>query len=137
MKENTKSKLIILSELFFNILPILILIIVYLSQKKYFDIIFNSNWIFISIILFGQTIVKLASGVAKTDMKKNWQLVAFIIALIIVFGLVPSTVIYILIYLNLTNNFFSLIFQLIFITFSIFSYIWVGTVGQSLLDNSK
>ena len=45
-----------------------------------------------AVILYGQTIVKLILGFASYEDSSNWRLIGLYSALIIVFGLIPSTI---------------------------------------------
>jgi hypothetical protein len=83
----------LLGDLLFIILPLVVITIVDLSiGKSLFVIIESPELSFGSAVLFGQTIIKVVSGFAHTKPSGAEQPV-FIIALIIVFGLVPSLVV--------------------------------------------
>jgi hypothetical protein len=83
----------ILGDLLFIVLPLLVISIVDLSVgRSLFAIIESQELSFSSAVLFGQTIIKVVSGFFHTIPSGAEQPV-FIIALIIVFGLVPSLVV--------------------------------------------
>lgn len=83
----------LLGDLLFIILPLVVISIVDVSVgKSLFVIIQSPELSFGSAVLFGQTIIKVVSGFAHTKPTGAEQPV-FIIALIIVFGLVPSLVV--------------------------------------------
>ena len=83
----------ILGDLLFIVLPLVVISIVDVSVgRSLFAIIESPELSFGSAVLFGQTIIKVVSGVAHTKPTGAEQPV-FIIALIIVFGLVPSLVV--------------------------------------------
>jgi hypothetical protein len=83
----------LLGDLLFIILPLVVISIVDVSVgKSLFAIIQSPELSFGSAVLFGQTIIKVVSGFAHTKPTGAEQPV-FIIALIIVFGLVPSLVV--------------------------------------------
>lgn len=83
----------ILGDLLFIVLPLVVISIVDVSVgRPLFAIIESPELSFGSAVLFGQTIVKVVSGFAHTKPSGAEQPV-FIIALIIVFGLVPSLVV--------------------------------------------
>jgi hypothetical protein len=83
----------LLGDLLFILLPLVVITIVDLSVgRPLFVIIESPELSFGSAVLFGQTIIKVVSGFAHTKPSGAEQPV-FIIALIIVFGLVPSLVV--------------------------------------------
>jgi uncharacterized membrane protein len=83
----------LLGDLLFIVLPLVVISIVDLSVgRSLFAIIESPELSFGSAVLFGQTIIKVVSGFAHTKPSGAEQPV-FIIALIIVFGLVPSLVV--------------------------------------------
>ncbi len=83
----------ILGDLLFIVLPLVVISIVDVSVgRSLFAIIETPELSFGSAVLFGQTIIKVVSGFAYTKPTGAEQPV-FIIALIIVFGLVPSLVV--------------------------------------------
>ena len=90
-----------------------------------------------SIILYGQSIVKFSSGVANSNLKFRWQLVSLIMSLIIIFGLVPSIIILIINLLNSEPNFGLHITQVFLFVVSIITFFIVGYVGQKLIDGKK
>src|SRR5690606_16108258 len=85
----------------FTVLPLIVISIVRSYQCKFELIFYNTEWAMMSIILFGQSIVKFSSGIANSSLKMRWQLVSMIISLIIIFGLIPSIIILII---NLLND---------------------------------
>jgi hypothetical protein len=83
----------ILGDLLFIVLPLVVISIVAVSVgRSLFAIIESPELSFGSAVLFGQTIIKVVSGYAHMKPSGAEQPV-FIIALIIVFGLVPSLVV--------------------------------------------
>jgi uncharacterized membrane protein len=87
------AKYAILGDLLFIVLPLVVISIVDVSVgRSLFAIIESPELSFGSAVLFGQTIIKVVSGFAHTKPSGAEQPV-FIIALIIVFGLVPSLVV--------------------------------------------
>jgi len=134
MKIDRTIKYVLSSELLFSLLPIIIIIIVRSYENEASEIFYNTEWSIISIILFGQSIVKFSSGIANSKENFRWQLVALTISLIIVFGLLPASIILVL---NLTSSSISLtmgIVQIIVFIISILTYYFIGAVGQKMLD---
>ena len=128
---------VLISEMLFTILPLIVISIVRSYQYKFELIFYNTEWAMMSIILFGQSIVKFSSGIANSRLKFRWQLVSMIISLIIIFGLVPSIIILII---NLLNN--EMIFgvhiaQIILFVLSIITFFIVGYLGQKLIEEKN
>ncbi|WP_394752246.1 hypothetical protein [Crenothrix sp.] len=83
----------LLADLLFIVLPLVVISIVDVSVgRSLFAIIESPELSFGSAVLFGQTIIKVVTGFAHSKPTGAEQPV-FIIALIIVFGLVPSLVV--------------------------------------------
>lgn len=134
MKIDRTIKYVLSSEVLFTLLPIIILLIVRCSENDISKIFYSTEWSVISIILFGQSIVKFSSGIANSKETFRWQLVALAISLIIVFGLIPSSIILVL---NLTTSNVSLgmaILQIIMFTISVLTYFFIGAIGQKMLE---
>lgn len=128
---------VLISEMLFTVLPLLVISIVRSYQSKFELIFYNTEWAMISIILFGQSIVKFSSGIANSSLKFRWQLVSMIISLIIIFGLIPSIIVLII---NLINNEMILgihIAQIILFILSMITFFIVGYLGQKLIEEKK
>ncbi|AZQ63092.1 hypothetical protein EI427_12845 [Flammeovirga pectinis] len=128
----------LLSEFLFTILPLTIIVIIRSYEEDYNKIFFNSEWAVISIILFGQSIVKLASGIANYNNKLTWQKVSFIISILIIIGLIPSTTILVLNVLDQQNSTPNLVLhtlQIFFFFLSCIAFFIIGAVGQSFLED--
>jgi len=137
MNDEVKSKLAVVSEVLFIVLPLIIINIFLLLKDRSDEIIFKSDWTFATIIFFGQCIVKLISGLIKSERNFRWQNVAVIISFLIVLGLIPATVILVTL-LNSTQISLKLIIaQLIWFVISIIAYYYFGTTGQIYLDKQS
>lgn len=133
MKIDRTTKYVLSSELIFTLLPLIILLIVRSYENNFSKVFYNTEWSIISIILFGQSIVKFSSGIANSNNKFRWQLVALVISLVIVLGLIPASIILVL---NLSNNNITLnmvILQIIVFIVSVFTYYFIGAIGQKML----
>jgi hypothetical protein len=135
MKKDTAALLYLSSEFIFILLPIVILTVVRILEGQYLSIIINYEWSIAAIILFGQSITKLTSGISNTSNKARWQVTALLISVIIVIGLIPSTVVL----LDFMNNEYpsqvSIWLQPIIFLISSVCFFLIGGVGQSLLDD--
>ena len=134
-KAESNAKLIIFIELLFSILPLIIIFILHIALNKPLKEIFYSTDIsFVSVAVFGQTVIRFMSGIAKSQTKKNWQKIAFISSLLFILGVVPSIIYLILIYLNVLSSKIVYFLQLIWFFLSVVCYCVIGTIGQMYLD---
>lgn len=134
-KAESNAKLIIFIELLFSILPLIIIFILHIALNKPLKEIFYSTDIsFVSVAVFGQTVIRFMSGIAKSQTKKNWQKIAFISSLLFILGVVPSIIYLILIYLNVLSSKIVYFLQLICFFLSVVCYWVIGTIGQMYLD---
>lgn len=125
---------ILISELLFTLLPILIIMIVRGYETKYELIFYNTEWSIMTIILFGQSIVKFSSGISNSQKKFKWQLVSLIISIIIIFGLIPSIIILVINLLDSDKTFSTHLVQILLFAISVFSYFLIGYLGQKMLE---
>lgn len=128
---------VLISEMLFTVLPLIVISIVRSYQCQFELIFYNTEWAMISIILFGQSIVKFSSGIANSTLKFRWQLVSMIISLIIIFGLIPSIIVLIINLLNEEKIIGIHIFQMIMFIFSMITFFIVGYLGQKLIEEKK
>ena len=134
-KAESNAKLIIFIELLFSILPLIIIFILHIALNKPLKEIFYSTDIsFVSVAVFGQTVIRFMSGIAKSQTKKNWQKIAFISSLLFILGVVPSIIYLILIYLNVLSSKIVYFLQLIWFFLFVVCYWVIGTIGQMYLD---
>lgn len=81
------------AEFFFVLLPILVILLLIATGAPHRGTILQSpEWSFGAAVLFGQTIVKIVAAVGRARAHP-WEKPAFLVAALIVFGLVPSMVI--------------------------------------------
>ena len=113
----------IMVDFIFTFLPLIVLIFIRLLSLKYENIFLRSDLSFISMILFGQTIIKLFSGISKNENKKKSIKLVLDMSLVISFGLCPSIVILVLIETGY-NNTLLFIFQIIWLVISVAIYLF-------------
>ena len=80
------------AEVSFTILPLLVVGIVLIHQGPFLGLFASPEWSFGAAILFGQALVKFVSGFSQTGRVPVGSF-ALVVALLIVFGLVPALVV--------------------------------------------
>lgn len=130
-----KSKFIIIAEYLFTILPMVILISVLLFQYKFTDIIYNRDWSFVSIILIGQTLLKLNYGLQTVKEKIDSSKSYFFNALIICFGLIPSVLVYAGLSFIINPPDYLYYLQLIYVILSTVVFFIFGLAGQAFIES--
>ena len=135
--ENSNKRLILI-DLIFTFLPLIILALILFSINKFNIKTFlcKNDWSYLSIVLFGQTIVKLFSGIANNKNEKDVSFIVLIIVLIITFGLIPSVVYLVLleIYMQTLKLY---VLQFIWLFISVIVYSLFGWIGNVLNENTK
>lgn len=139
IEQNEKiASLVIIPEILFTLMPLIVLFFITLLTTNNFKELFKrSDLSFISILFFGQTLVKFISGIAKSPKKKKWQIIAFFISLLFLIGIVPSILIFVVVYLNINTSSYIYILQLIWLLLSLIIYFIWGKIGQMYLDESQ
>ena len=134
-QKSTDARLVgVFPEFLFVLLPLVVILIVRLSQGQIGTILSWPEISFASAVLFGQTIVKIVSGTAAVDEACNWQNVAAVVSAFIVLGLVPSLTILGLILIRTTPSTGLGIAQIILLILSSMSTFSFGAVGQDLIS---
>lgn len=77
------------AEVAFAVLPLLVVLVVLAHAEHSTRLFMSPEWSFGAAILFGQSLVKFVSGLARGGKAATGP-VALVLALLIVFGLVPS-----------------------------------------------
>ena len=80
----------IIVDFIFTFLPLIVLVFIIIFTLKFENIFVRSDFSYISMILFGQTIIKLFSGISENENKKRTVKLVLDMSLIISLGLVPS-----------------------------------------------
>lgn len=121
------------AEVVFTLLPLLIVLIVSIHKAHSFRFLASTEWSVGAAILFGQSFVKLMVGVARRGKAAQGP-IAFVTALLLVFGLVPSMIVLILILDSLDGptgvSLLLTILQVILFCLGVVTYILLGTVGE-------
>lgn len=126
---------IIVSEILFALMPIIVLVfITLLTDLDFIKLFKRSDLSFISVLFFGQTLVKFISGIAKSQKRKKWQIIAFAISMLFLIGIIPSILILVVVYLEFNTNNYIYILQAIWLILSLIIYLIFGKIGQMYLD---
>lgn len=140
MKTDQKEKeafWIISSEILFAVMPLIVLIfITLLTTRKFVELFQRSDISFISVFYFGQTLVRFISGIAKSQKKKKWQIVAFFITVLFLIGIIPSILLLLIIYLGINTENYIYVLQSIWLIMSLITYFIFGEIGQIYLEES-
>ncbi|MGA2193218.1 MAG: hypothetical protein ABSG42_07590 [Nitrospirota bacterium] len=133
-KDDVNSFIGVTAEYLFLIIPFVVLSVVMAYKNNAFELIYSPEWALSSAILFGQTIVKLVSGISAYKGGLYWQRVAIIFSLIIVFGLIPSLIVLTLILTSSRQVFGLAVSQIILFILSSLALLSLGGLGQLVLD---
>jgi hypothetical protein len=130
----------IIVDFIFTFLPVLVIFLIQLLTFSCENVFTKSDWSYISMILYGQTIIKFFSGFSENQNKKKTYEAVLYVSLVIALGLVPSIIILVLIETN-HKEIILFVFQMIWLVISIIVYLILGTVGnilasQKLITNS-
>jgi high-affinity K+ transport system ATPase subunit B len=118
-------------DLIFTFLPVFVLILIRILTSSWGNIFLRSDWSYISMILFGQSIIKIFIGISENSNKKKTVDIILYISLLIALGLVPSIIILVLIEMGAKHNALT-IAQIIWLMIAIASYFTFGTLGNIL-----
>ncbi|GMO32802.1 MAG: hypothetical protein Ta2B_13620 [Termitinemataceae bacterium] len=125
----------IIVDFIFTFLPLVVLLLIKLWTATFENIFVRSDCSYISMILFGQTIIKMFSGISENRNTKRTARINLHISLIISLGLVPSIIILVL--LETGNKHMTLLVsQVIWLILSVLAYLFFGAIGN-ILSNSK
>ncbi|WP_040552058.1 hypothetical protein [Rheinheimera nanhaiensis] len=138
MSDNSYSDawVILLTEYLFIILPFIVIAIVKIYSSDLHGFLKAPDWSFASSILFGQLLVKMVSG-SLIRQKVKWQRVSFIIAIILVCGLIPSLTTLTLILVSNGGSAFAVNTQIVLFILSSISFFGVGSAAQSMMSSHK
>jgi uncharacterized membrane protein len=130
---NSRTFWTLLSELIFNLLPILILVVIMLdSGQDFFSI---RDLLFVAIIFYGQSLVKFVQGLTNIIGNPRIHFIALITTSIISFGLIPSCILLVKSFSDLKSlGCTSISFSYIEFFLSILIFFSVGFAGQYWQD---
>jgi len=126
---------IIISEILFALMPLIVLFfLTLLTNKDFYSLFRRSDLSFISVLFFGQTLVRFISGIAKSQKRKKWQVIAFFISLLFIIGIIPSILILIVVFLEINKQIYIYVLQSVWLVMSLITYFFFGKIGQMYLD---
>jgi hypothetical protein len=128
---------IIGSEALFVILPLIVLAIVFVSSGKSTLLFSSPEWSFASSIFIGLSIVKLISAVGFSDREIHWQRPAFVVAGLIVLGLVPSLIILSLMLTAQNPSRGLIITQISLFLVGVAAFFFIGGAGQYIFTEKE
>lgn len=140
MKRNEKMKTehdtgkFVLVDLIFTFFPLIVLIFIRVITKTKENIFIRSDWAFLSLILFGQSISKFVSILLENDNKKRNSTILLFFVLLLLFGFFPSAVFLVLIEIKKATT-CVYVLQILWLIVSVLVY-WV-LANASIIMNHK
>ena len=100
-KELTGAVFLVLGEVLFTLSPFIVLLMVFYFKGRAENIFSQPEWAMVAAVISAQAVVKLVAGLLSLSGGRRvaWQFFSFVIAVVIVLGIIPS-----LIVLSLTLN---------------------------------
>jgi hypothetical protein len=130
----SRSLLGIVSELLFVLLPLLVLLLVYIHQGRGGLAIARApDWSFATVVLIGQTVTKLVSGVAGSGRKRPWQAITLVATSLIVLGLVPALMVLGFMLAHDTPSTLLVAGQFLLFVLSVAGFLTLGSAGHVML----
>jgi|GEM_PF-3275769 hypothetical protein len=137
LKCEKKINITSIVELIFTFLPVMILIMIKIITTKFnfYDIMARSDFSFLAMILYSQTLIKLFSGLIINENKKDYSLL-LIVTLVLTIGLIPS-IIYLVLIETGNISIIICILQLIWLIGSVIILLLFGRLGMLLIEKEK
>lgn len=137
LKCENKVNITLIVELIFSFLPVLIVIMIktVVNQFKFYDIVARSDFSFLAMILYSQTLIKLFSGLIINKNEKCYELL-LIVTLILVIGLIPSIIYLVIIEIGNINTLICFL-QFIWLVGGVVVFLFFGGLGLVLSEKEK
>jgi len=132
-QNHSEAWAVLFTEYLFIILPFVVIAIVKVYSSDLDGFLKAPDWSFASSILFGQLLVKMVSG-SLIHQKVRWQRVSLLIAIILVFGLIPSLTTLTLILVSNGESAFVVNAQLTLFILASISFFLLGSAAQSMMS---
>ena len=136
LKFERKIRNTIIVDLTFSFLPVIVLVAIKLLTCSRENFFLRSDWSYISMILYGQTLIKLFTGIIQNMNEKDSSLMILQVSCILSFGLIPSILFLVLIEIG-KNNIAIIICQFIWLIGSVIIYFIFGGLGLILSEKKK
>lgn len=120
------------TEIIFTLLPFVVSIVIFANQSTILDIFQESEWSVAAAVLFGQSSVKLIQG-ALSAQRANVSRILLLLALLIVFGLVPALTIVVLVLTTDPLSLSLVLWQVFIFIASIVVFLGLGAVSEILV----
>lgn len=134
MKNEHDTGKIVLVDLIFTFFPLIVLIFIRLITKTKENIFIRSDWAFLSLILFGQSISKFVSILLDNDNKKRSSNILLFFVLLLLFGFFPSAVFLVLIEIK-KATICVYILQMVWLIISVLVY-WILANASIIMNNN-
>lgn len=122
----TNTRYLVIAEIFFTVLPIIILIIVFLIKKRSDEIFSSPEWSVTAAIVFGQTIIKYISGILEKKIPTIYPRAVLIITILIMI-LIPSVIILTFVYGSYDLDKGLIYTQVILFLISLIAYYYISS----------
>lgn len=127
------------AEVAFAVLPLLVVWMVLAYTNHGAHLFTSPEWSFGAAILFGQAIVKFVAGLARAGQAAPGP-VAFVLTLVVVFGLVPSLLVLTMTLhsseMNSPLSKWLQVFQVLWFIGASLTYMTLGTIGEQWGDSN-
>lgn len=134
LKYENESTVYIIIDLIFTFAPIVYLAFIRIITNSWENILKRSDISFISMILFGQTLIKFLKALLKNENKKRNHIILLWSVLLLMCGLVPPIVFLALIETNRGNKAIYIL-QCIWLVLGTFAYSVIGSVSNILEEH--
>jgi len=131
-----QSTLVIVSEMVFILAPVCILLIVLVVRGNWVGVITAPDWSYATIVMIGQTIVKLSTGLSHNQDRKQWHFVTLLFTLLVMLEFAPAVIVLVLLLTSKQTIVGLVIAQWLLLLLAGLTYWNVAKVGQILLDHS-
>ncbi|HET9226310.1 MAG TPA: hypothetical protein VFR31_06565 [Thermoanaerobaculia bacterium] len=125
-----------MSELFFIVLPVFILVLVYANYTPpHHTLLSTPEWSFVASILFGESLVRIAIANAKRRAYSPQRL--FLLLVILLFGLVAAIVLLVLVLISEKPSPFLQAEQIVLFFIGAATFIYIAGLSHEIEEPEK
>ena len=135
-EERFNARLIIYGEIFFALLPFIIIVFASVQNRDIGALWYGSELSLAATILSGQALVRFVSGLIKFEGRKNWQKASCWVVAILFLPIICLTNFSVLRFADKPSSFYYVLQSVLFIL-SLVVFVIFGGAGQLLLDYSR